>query len=140
MRASNKRRQVHRRKARRGAALVEFCVCLPVVVLIVFGTIEACQMIYLKQSVTIAAYEGARTAIVPDVELGSVEVVVQQILDDRGIQNSTITVSPADIIFTPAGEYISVEVTAPVNDNAPFSSFITNNSIVSGRVEMMKEF
>ena len=136
-RSSAKRKNVRNRQ---GAALVEFCLCLPVVLLIVFGTIEACEMIFLKQSATIAAYEGARTAIVPDVENGSVEVVVQQILDDRGVTNSTISVTPSDITLTPPGDYISVEVTAPVSGNSSFSSFFTGDAIVTGRVEMMKEF
>lgn len=127
-------------RKRRGAALIEFAICLPPLALIVFGTIEACEMIFLKQSVTIAAYEGVRTAIVPEVESGSVGVVVQQILDDRGVQNATFTVDPADIIFALPGEYISVEVSAPVNGNSGFSTFFTSGSVVTGRIEMMKEF
>jgi Flp pilus assembly protein TadG len=48
---------------RRGVAAAEFAVCLPVLVLVVFASIEACSMIFLKESLTVAAYEGSRVAL-----------------------------------------------------------------------------
>ena len=51
-----------RRKAR-GVAAAELAVCLPIVVLMVIATIEACSAVFLKQSLTVAAYEGVRTAL-----------------------------------------------------------------------------
>ena len=47
--------------------------CLPIIVLLVIGTIEACSMVFLKQSLAIAAYEGARTAIIPGATKAQVE-------------------------------------------------------------------
>ena len=44
------------KRRRRGAALIEFAVTLPLLVLILFATIEACSMVYLQQSLKIAAY------------------------------------------------------------------------------------
>ena len=40
---------------------------------LVIGTIEACSMIFLKQSLAVAAYEGARTAIVPGTTQADVD-------------------------------------------------------------------
>ena len=128
-----------RRSSRRGAVLVEFAVCLPVIVTIVFGTIEACEMIHLKRSVTQAAYEGARTAIVPGTTAGQAQLAVQQLLDDRSITGSTISISPTSTIAAAPGTYIAVDVMAPVSGNA-FSSLLTSASTVSAHVEMMKEF
>ena len=54
-----------RSESHRGTALAEIAVCLPIIVLLAFASIEACTMIYLKQSLTIAAYEGGRTAVTP---------------------------------------------------------------------------
>ena len=48
--------------SRRGGG--ELAVCLPVVVLLVIATIEACSAMFLKQSLTVAAYEGVRTALI----------------------------------------------------------------------------
>ena len=51
------------RDARKGAAVVEFAVCLPVVVLIVLGSIEAASLLFLKQTLVQASYEGVKVAI-----------------------------------------------------------------------------
>lgn len=42
--------QFNRRKTarRRGAAVVEFAVCLPVIILVVLGSIEAASMLFLR--------------------------------------------------------------------------------------------
>ena len=57
-------RGTRRPQESRGVAAAELAVCLPVIVLIVIATIEACSALFLKQSLTAAAYEGVRTAIV----------------------------------------------------------------------------
>ena len=51
-----------RRRSRRAVAAAEFAVCLPILVLLVFGSIEASSFIFLKQALSVAAYEGAREA------------------------------------------------------------------------------
>ncbi|MEM9660354.1 MAG: TadE/TadG family type IV pilus assembly protein, partial [Planctomycetota bacterium] len=45
-------RRCERRSTRCGLAVTELAVCLPVVVLLVLAMIEACTMIFLKQSLT----------------------------------------------------------------------------------------
>ncbi len=53
------------RRPRDGVAATELAVCMPVIVLVVLATIESCAMIFLQQSLSIAAYEGARVALAP---------------------------------------------------------------------------
>ena len=48
---------------KRGIAAVEFAVIAPVFFLILLGTIETCTMIFLQQSLKIAAYEAARSRL-----------------------------------------------------------------------------
>lgn len=50
---------------RSGAAIIELAVCLPLLVLITLATIKACSMIFLKQTLIIAAFEGARIGMLP---------------------------------------------------------------------------
>lgn len=119
--------------------LVEFAVCLPVIAAIVFGTIEACEMIYLKRSVTQAAYEGARTSVVPNTSAVQAQIAAQQVLDDRGISGATIGFTPTATLNAAPGTFIAVNITAPVSGNV-FASFLTSASSVDARVEMMKEF
>ena len=48
----------------KGAAAVEFAIILPLLVLIVFGTMEFALLMFNKQVITNAAREGARKAII----------------------------------------------------------------------------
>ena len=52
-------------RQRHGAATVEFAVVLPLLVLLVFGSVELTRGLMLRHSADNAAYEAARTAIVP---------------------------------------------------------------------------
>ena len=67
------------RVKREGAAVVEFAVCLPLVILIVLGTIEAGSLLFLKQTLVQAAYEGAKVAIATG-DTDQVEAVVDAVL------------------------------------------------------------
>ena len=91
-------------KSRRGIAAVEFAVCLPVLVLVVFGSIEACTMVFLKESLTVAAYEGSRTALEPTATEADVTARCLEVLTDRNVQGGTVQVLPADIAAVAAGD------------------------------------
>ena len=59
---------------RGGAAVVELAVVLPVFVVILLGTIETCKMIFIQQSLEIAAYEAVRVAIVPETDFEDIDI------------------------------------------------------------------
>ena len=82
---------------RRGVATVELAVCLPVIVLLVLGAMEATNMVFLKQSLAVAAYEGGRTSVVPGATTADVVAKCQEILDDRKIQGAAVSVTPGDV-------------------------------------------
>lgn len=125
---------------RRAVAATELAVCLPVVVLIVLGTIEACSMIFLKQSLTVASYEGARTAIVPGITIDEIRDTCTQILDDRRVEGATITISPLDISSLSPGDYVDVTVTAPCDLNAVVPNAFYRGRTLSASASMMIEF
>src|SRR5690242_414208 len=87
-------RHAPRKRASRGVAAAELAVCLPIVVLMVIATIEACSALFLKQSLTAAAYEGVRTAIVQAATASDVQAACNQILADRKIKNATVKINP----------------------------------------------
>ena len=58
-------------KARRGQALVEFALVLPVFLLLIFGIVDAGRLIYTYNTVANAAREGARVAIVNQSDAGT---------------------------------------------------------------------
>ena len=125
---------------RRGVAAVEFAVCLPIIAVLVIGTIEACSMVYLKQSVTISAYEGIRTAIAAGATESDVRTTCQNILDARKVDGATITISPSSWESAAQRSWITVKVTAPGGNNTAITGWFYDTLVVDGEATMMKEF
>lgn len=125
---------------RRGVALVEFAITLPLFVMIVLGTIEACNVIYLKQSCEIAAYEAVRATLIKGTTLGSCTLRANNVLTQRGVQGATVTITPAGFDTAAYGTNITVNVTAPCNSNGWFPGWFYNGRNVVGEVVMMKEY
>ena len=101
----------------RGLAVAELAVCLPILFLILFATIEACSMLQLKHNVTITAYEGARIGILPGADVALVETQCGLLLDDRNVVNYTVSMNP-DPSTLNVGDYFTVTVSADCLSNA----------------------
>lgn len=125
---------------RSGVAASELAVCLPVLMIVVIGMLEACTMIFLKQSLTIAAYEGARKAIGQNATNTAVLNTVNQILSDRRVKAPSITLSPSDVSTALPGTYIAVRIAAPCNSNNVVSGWFFRGKQMQAEVQMMKEF
>lgn len=129
--------QVNRRE---GIAAIEFAVCLPIVLVLLIGTVEACSMIYLKQSLSIAAYEGIRSSIKPGATTTDVEAACNQILTSRNVQGATITITPSDFDVQPVQTWITVRVSTTGGANSIISGWFYDSLVVDGEATMMKEF
>lgn len=142
-------------RKQKGAAAVELAVSLPVLALLLFGTIEACTMIFLQQSLEIAAYEGARVAILPKVQLSDVEATVNEILAGRRVNGASVTMSLLQYSdregkwvtvnqpnFQEAayGTFIKVDVAASCSRNAVFNLRFFGKQEITGSAAFMKEF
>lgn len=132
-------RRQRRAEKLRGVAAAELAVCLPVVVLIVLATIEACSALFLKQSLTVAAYEGVRTALAERTIPGSVQATCNQILQDRKIQNATVTISPNNLASLQPGDFIDITVSAPCNSNSVVPAAFYRGRTLSATASMMVE-
>src|SRR3954464_14476702 len=124
---------------KRGVAAAELAVCLPVVVLIVIATIESCSAMFLKQSLTVAAYEGARTAIATGGTAATVQTICGDILKDRRVQGSLVKVNPVDIASLKPGDLVSVTVSAPCNLNSPVPTTFYRGRVLTTSATMMIE-
>ena len=51
------------KRRRQGVAAVEAALCLPVVLILMLGTLEICSGIFLRESLNIASFEGARAGV-----------------------------------------------------------------------------
>jgi Flp pilus assembly protein TadG len=121
---------------RRGAAVAELAVCLPLLALVVFGSIQACNIVYLKHGVTTAAYEGTLELAKRSATNASVTARVQQVLDARGVSGATIRILPAgsDVSATAQGTALSVEVVAKVAPNMSLSKIMPTPPEVTSRI------
>ena len=108
----------HYRSARRlGVATVELAFCLPVLILLVLGSIETCNVVFQKQTMAAAAYEAARMAIRQDTTSAEARSIAEQVLTARRINARTVTFSPSDITNLPRGTNFTVNISAPADQN-----------------------
>ena len=133
------RRRPRRRQNTRGVAAAELAVCLPIIVLLVIGTIEACSALFLKQALTVAAYEGVRTAIDENATSSSVQAACDQILADRRIKGATVALKPSNIAALKPGEFIDITVSAPCASNSLVPTTFYRGRTLSATASMMIE-
>ena len=117
-------RRGRRRKSRAGAAAVEFAVCLPLLITIVLGSIEASNLIHVQHALKTAAYEAARTAgrdseITPE----EIEILAKSVLIAYGVEEGHMDVTPTDIKAVGTGSQITVTVSAPMAVNRVISGW-----------------
>jgi len=112
---------------------------LPLLMILTFGIIECCDAVFLKQSLTLAAQEGARVAVVPGANSENVRVQVRQILQARGVQEDSIEIRPPNFASAPFGSLITVRVDARVDQNSSSFMGILSGHRVTGSTTMMME-
>ena len=127
------------RSRRRGAALVEFAICLPVLMLVVLGSIEAASAVFVRQGLAVAAYEGVRQVIRRDGDLTEAKARAQAVLDQRNIKNATITFEPANAASLPRGEVVTVRIQASMGANSSFFGIVMKNRNTVVTTSMVRE-
>ena len=122
-------------------AATELAVCLPIIVLLVVATVEACSMVFLKQSLSVAAYEGVRTAISNRATTAEVQGACQQILADRQCaggdrdrqaESTSRAVNPGDLCRRDGH--------GPVCGQIPSCRSVLSRPTLSATASMMIEF
>ena len=79
-------------RQRKAAAIVELAICLPLLVFLVFGTIEIAGSIFLKQTMTSAAHEGALSGMRQNAQESEIITRVNAILAARSVTGCTVQV------------------------------------------------
>ncbi len=127
------------RRKRPGIAAVEMAVCLPVIILLVFGTIEASGLIFLKQALNVAAYEGVRETIrVGSSNADGVEIAMS-ILSSRKIKDVQIRFPNGEAAQAKRGDEIVMEVSVCKASNSQLLGHLGTNQLLTTRVVMLKE-
>jgi Flp pilus assembly protein TadG len=96
-------RLVRALRNRRGQALAEFALVLPLILFFIAGIIEFGRAWNIKQAVTDAAREGARYTVVMDatMTLADIEAKIEERLALASIEESDIVFSSADPSCSP---------------------------------------
>lgn len=94
---------------RRAAVTVEFAFALPILLGGIFTGIEFARVNMIRNTIENAAYEGARTGVVPGATAAECENAAQQIIDLIGVAGAVpvATITADDVTVT-----VSVPLTA----------------------------
>ena len=125
--------------SRSALATVELAICLPVLTLLVFGSIEAASFIFLKQSLQVAAYEGVREAIRSHSTDASSMSSATAILDSRFVRDANVRFPTGSPTATARGQQVVIEVSAPTRTNSPLAGQWVPNRTLTTRLVMLKE-
>jgi Flp pilus assembly protein TadG len=102
------------RSVRRGAAVVEFAILAPVLILLIFGMVEYGRMVMVQQLLTNASREGARVGI---LDGSSDDDVKNAVIDKVGgavpLDANDIVCNPSPVSSAGAGETVTVTVSIP---------------------------
>jgi uncharacterized membrane protein len=124
---------------RRGAASVECAVCLPLIVLIVFGTIETCSLLFLQQNLQRTAYEAARVAASPYRDAQDAIVAGLEIMGQFGLQGGSVSVETQPLPGYSDIDLVVAAATLPVSPNRVLPEWIIPIQQLSARCTMVKE-
>ena len=131
----------HRRSKdkRFGGATVELAVCLPLLVVLVLGSLSATSLIFMRQAIVQSAYETVKEAVRTDGTVADALVRGEEVLSFRNIVASSVEFDPADPESAERGTPITVTIRAGVDPNKfySFGPFLSRTIQVSAT--MVKE-
>jgi Flp pilus assembly protein TadG len=137
---------------RRGAAVVEMALVLPIFLMVVFGIVEFGRALWVGNMVTNAAREGARLGILDGTTNSEIRTAIQSFLSESlnispGSVTTTITITPAPGNANPGNEcanarardLVNVTVTIPFSAVSLLPGKYLGSSQLIGRSAMRHE-
>jgi Flp pilus assembly protein TadG len=125
------------RTNRRGATAVEFALTAPLFFLFLLAAFEFGWLNVLRHTADNAAYEAARTVMVPGATVEEAKTKANNLLGIVGARSATITVTPE--VLTPETDQVTVAIDIPMNKNGlivpRFTSATTLHSSSTLRTE-----
>jgi hypothetical protein len=126
-------------KGKRGAAIIEIALTLPILVLICLATIDTCKVIFVKQSAKIAAFECARIGILPGVTKAQIARLCDTLMTRRNVNGAVMSLSVDELSALSKGDLLTVTVAVPANSNALSSSWFYRGRTFSETVSILVE-
>jgi hypothetical protein len=125
------------RTSRRGAALVEFALVFPLIMLLTIGMIEFVRMNTLYHVADNAAYEAARHVIVPGAKKDEAIAEAERLVKAVGIRGTQFTVEPE--VITEQTAQITVRVSIPLPSNSWLPPALTKQRSIGSECTLMTE-
>lgn len=114
-----------KRKTRRGAAVVEFALVVPVMLTLTFGLIEMSRISMYKEAVVQATREGARVGVRPTASAADVRARIDEEFEIMGITNASVTITPSTLEQAMPGDDVRVRITIPISDVSVVPGFFS---------------
>ena len=92
----------------RGSITLEYVIGFPVLLVMLFGAVQAGLYFHTRNLAITAAQEGARTAAVYDSSANAGKTAAQQLLTHGGARNATVSVNRSETVVN-----VIVEVASP---------------------------
>ncbi len=123
-----------RRNFRRGSALVELAVCVPLIASVTLLSIDFSNKIYDQETLQIAAYEAARVASRPNASRDKAISRATDVLTSRGITNVDIDILPPSFSGLQPGDVLEVVLKFQASTNkTPAEYLLTKPQGVSAK-------
>ena len=125
------------RPARRGAVVVEFAICAPLLFFIFFAAMEFSRANMIRQSVENAVYEGSRRGIVPGATADDCRNAAQIVLNSISVNSAQVTVAPA--VITRDTSEVTVAIAVPMNSNSWVAPLFFAGKIIANSMTLRRE-
>jgi len=131
------------RSRRLGVAASEMAVCLPLFVLVVFGGIETADMVFLKESLKSASYEGGRAGAKWNSTNQEITNRISTLLDARHVEGATFEIvlpgNASDVSQLNRGEIFTITISAPSDNNTIGPLGLFAGQVLSASTLMVRE-
>jgi Flp pilus assembly protein TadG len=126
-----------RTRPRYGAAAVEFALTAPIFFLFLLAAFEFGWLNVIRHTADNAAYEAARTAMVPGATAAEASRKANGLLRIVGARGAKVSVNPA--VLTPETEQVTVEIDIPMNRNGLITPRFTKSTTLHSESTLRTE-
>ena len=133
-----KRNMRRNRFLRKGSAVVETAVVAPLLLLAMFGMVELGQAYNVKQTVNLAAREGARAAALPGATEPDAIAAATSVMSMASLTGYSVTTNMATL--QPTDTQVTVNVSMPFNQATYTGNMMGGSTItISSQATMRRE-
>jgi Flp pilus assembly protein TadG len=116
---------------------VEFAITAPVFFLFLLAAFEFGWLNVIRHTADNAAYEAARTVVVPGATAAEATAKAQSLLDIVGTRGATVTVMPG--VITNETEQVTVAIDVPMASNGLIVPRFTSQTVLHSEATLKTE-